>query len=173
MDAFLCNFDVRIFPCMYSARVRPRQCAQSSVDKLLLPGKIFASLSWQLSMLDYVHWREQCVCVVTLTSITLDIYVHQSCVKMLLFFVSRAIAIHAIHVALSNQRRDGLLHVQVLSVGGLFAERVHVRLWPLSSQLVHAFFVTNHWSKWTQYKAYGISKLGTGVWAKAWTSIQW
>ena len=41
----------------------------------------------------------------------------------------------------------------------LFADRVHARLWPLalSSQLVHAFFVMNHWSRWSQYKAYGIS----------------
>ena len=46
-------------------------------------------------------------------------------------------------------------------------------LWPLSSQLIHTFFVMNHWSKWSQYKAHGISFFLKGVWAKAWTSIQW
>ena len=30
-----------------------------------------------------------------------------------------------------------------------FADRVHIRLWPLSSQLVHTFLVMNHWSKWS------------------------
>ena len=30
---------------------------------------------------------------------------------------------------------------------------------------------TNHWTNWTQYKAYGISYFGIGVCAKAWTSI--
>ena len=54
----------------------------------------------------------------------------------------------------------------------IFTDRVHIRLWPLSSQLVHAYFVANHWLNWSQYKAYGISQFGTVVWAKAWTSIQ-
>ena len=54
-----------------------------------------------------------------------------------------------------------------------FADRVHVRLWPLSSQLVQTSIVMNDWSKLSQYKAYGISQFGTGVWAQVWTSIQW
>ena len=42
-------------------------------------------------------------------------------------------------------------------------------------QLVHTYFVTNHWSKWSQYKVYGIIIIlnRSGVWAKARTSIQW
>ena len=44
---------------------------------------------------------------------------------------------------------------------------VHVRLCMSSGQLVHAFFVTNHWLMWSQYKSYGILWFGTGVWAQA------
>ena len=55
----------------------------------------------------------------------------------------------------------------------VFTDTVHVRLWPLSSQLVHAFPIMNHWSKWSQYKAYGISLFRACVEAKAWISIQW
>ena len=63
--------------------------------------------------------------------------------------------------------------MEMLTSASIFAVVVHVRIWPLLGQLAHAFFVTNHWSKWSQHKAYGISKFGTGVWAKAWTSNQW
>ena len=55
----------------------------------------------------------------------------------------------------------------------LFADRVHVRLWPLSSQLVHALFVMNHWSKWSEYKTYSMSNFERVVRAKTWTSNQW
>ena len=33
-----------------------------------------------------------------------------------------------------------------------FLDRVHVRLWLLSSRMVYVLFVMNHWSKWSQYK---------------------
>ena len=55
----------------------------------------------------------------------------------------------------------------------IFTERVHIRLWPLSSQLVHAFLVTNNWSKWSQHKTYDLLWFVTGAWIKAWTGNQW
>ena len=39
----------------------------------------------------------------------------------------------------------------------LFSDRVLNRLWLLSGHLVHTFFDMHHWSKWSQYKTYGIS----------------
>ena len=43
--------------------------------------------------------------------------------------------------------------------------------WIMTVVRLTSFFV-NHWWKWSQYKACGISYFGTGLWAKAWTSIQ-
>ena len=52
----------------------------------------------------------------------------------------------------------------------LFADRVFIGLWPLSSQLVSLLWTTDRNDHSTKPNTY--SNFGTGVWAKAWTSIQ-
>ncbi len=46
-----------------------------------------------------------------------------------------------------------------------FTAVVHITFTLLLYQLVHANRSSDHWSKWSQHKSYGTSKIGTGAWA--------